>query len=314
MAIDTTSFERLVLGDERLRVFNDTVPAGILVVRVEDGGVLFVNRFFKEVLGMEGAGVLGDTWRELFVDPSDRERLMLKFVAEGVVRNFELRLRRPDGRHVWGLVSLADIPIEGEDLLLFAFVDISALKEAEEEIRKLANHDALTGLPTLRLFKDLFMEAAARANRDGGQFAILFVDLDGFKGVNDTLGHGAGDHVLQEMARTFLQCVRGTDKVARIGGDEFVVLCEKITRPMALKIARRIVEGAGSPMTVAGHEVRIGASVGIALYPANGTSLDALMKAADDAMYRVKHSTKGAVAIADAPSRKIAAEEEAPAG
>ncbi|MBW7849546.1 MAG: GGDEF domain-containing protein [Rhodospirillales bacterium] len=313
MAIDTTSFERLVLGDERLRVFNDTVPAGILVVRVEDGGVLFVNRFFKEVLGMEGAGVLGDTWRELFVDPSDRERLMLSFVAEGVVRNFELRLRRPDGRHVWGLVSLADIPIEGEDLLLFAFVDISALKEAEEEIRKLANHDALTGLPTLRLFKDLFIEAASRANRNGGQFAILFVDLDGFKGVNDTLGHGAGDHVLQEMARTFLQCVRGTDKVARIGGDEFVVLCEKITRPMALKIARRIVEGAGSPMTVAGREVRIGASVGIALYPANGTSLDALMKAADDAMYRVKHSTKGAVAIADAPSRKIAA-EGAPAG
>jgi diguanylate cyclase (GGDEF)-like protein/PAS domain S-box-containing protein len=299
MRVDPTSFERLVMNDPRLRAFNDTVPAGILVIRVDDGRVLFANRFFNEILGVAGAEILGDSWRDLFVDPSDRERLMLRFVEEEEVRNFELRLRRPDGRYVWGLASLANIPIADEDLLLFAFVDITALKEAEEEIRKLANHDALTGLPTLRLFKELFVEAATRAHRDDSQFAVLFIDLDGFKAVNDSLGHEAGDKVLQEAARGFSMCIRESDKVARIGGDEFVVLAERTTPQLAVKIAERIVEQIKIPINLANGEARIGASIGVAFYPKNGTSLDALMKAADDAMYRVKRSTKGAVAVAE---------------
>lgn len=298
MTIDSLSFERLILGDQRLRAFNDTVPAGILVVRVQDGSVLFTNRFFNDVLGFEGAGVLGNSWRDLFVDLADRERLLLKFVEEGSVRNFELRLRRPDGRIVWGLASMADIPIEGEELLLFAFVDITALKEAEEEIRKLANHDALTGLPTLRLLRDLFNDALARAKRDNSQFGLFFVDLDGFKGVNDGQGHEAGDRVLQEMGRRILGCIRESDTVARIGGDEFLVLAEKLTPELALAIAKRIVERAGVPFDMPEGLATIGASVGIALYPAHGASLEALMKAADAAMYQVKRSTKGAVALA----------------
>ncbi|MBI4967326.1 MAG: GGDEF domain-containing protein [Rhodospirillales bacterium] len=298
MTIDSMSFERLILGDERLRAFNDTVPAGILLVRVQDGSVLFTNRFFNDVLGFEGAGVLGNSWRDLFVDLSDRERLLLKFVEEGSVRNFELRLRRPDGRIVWGLASMADIPIEGEELLLFAFVDITALKEAEEEIRKLANHDALTGLPTLRLLKDLFADALARAKRDHTQFGLFFIDLDGFKNVNDGQGHEAGDRVLQEMGRRILGCIRESDTVARIGGDEFLVLAEKLTPDLALTIAKRIVERAGLPFDMPEGLATIGASVGVALYPAHGASLEALMKAADAAMYQVKRTTKGAVALA----------------
>ncbi|MCC7167602.1 MAG: GGDEF domain-containing protein [Rhodospirillales bacterium] len=298
MTIDSMSFERLILGDERLRAFNDTVPAGILVVRVQDGSVLFTNRFFNDVLGFEGAGVLGNSWRDLFVDLSDRERLLLKFVEEGAVRNFELRLRRLDGRIVWGLASMADIPIEGEELLLFAFVDITALKEAEEEIRKLANHDALTGLPTLRLLRDLFNDALARAKRDNTQFGLFFIDLDGFKEVNDGQGHEAGDRVLQEMGRRILGCIRESDTVARIGGDEFLVLAEKLTPDLALTIAKRIVERAGLPFDMPDGLATIGASVGVALYPAHGASLEALMKAADAAMYRVKRSSKAAVAMA----------------
>jgi len=298
MTINSLSFERLILGDERLRAFNDTVPAGILVVRVQDGSVLFTNRFFNDVLGFEGAGVLGNSWRDLFVDLSDRERLLLKFVEEGAVRNFELRLRRLDGRIVWGLASMADIPIEGEELLLFAFVDITALKEAEEEIRKLANHDALTGLPTLRLLRDLFNDALARAKRDNTQFGLFFIDLDGFKEVNDGQGHEAGDRVLQEMGRRILGCIRESDTVARIGGDEFLVLAEKLTPDLALTIAKRIVERAGLPFDMPDGLATIGASVGVALYPAHGASLEALMKAADAAMYRVKRSSKAAVAMA----------------
>jgi diguanylate cyclase (GGDEF)-like protein/PAS domain S-box-containing protein len=297
----SATFETLVLSDERLKAFNNTVPAGILVIRVEDGRVVFSNRFFNDVLGVDGEALLRDSWRDFFVDPEDRERLMVRFTEEGEVRNFEIRLRRPDGRLVWGLASLADIPIEDEDLLLFAFVDITALKEAEAEIRKLANHDALTGLPTLRLFKEMFAETLARALRSQSQFALFFVDLDDFKLVNDTQGHEAGDQVLKEVAQRFQRVVRETDHIARIGGDEFVLLSEKITRPLALNLAKRLISEANQPFDLPdGRTAQVGASVGIALYPANGASLDGLMKAADAAMYTVKHGAKGGVAVAEA--------------
>jgi len=304
--MDAPSLEKLFLEDERLRVFNDTVPAGILVVAVEDGRVVFSNRFFNEVLGFQGAAVLGSGWRDFFVDPADRERLMLHFVEEGEVRNFALQLRRHDGEHVWGLASLAEIPLEGEDLLLFAFVDITALKRAEEEIRRLANHDALTGLVSLRRFKDILNEALARARRDNADFAVLFVDLDHFKAVNDTQGHDAGDLVLKEVAVRLHDCVRETDTIARVGGDEFVVLTERATARLAIGIAERIVAAVRRPFELPGGVARIGASVGVALYPHHGSNLDALMKAADRAMYAIKHTTKGAIAVAEAGNSTVA--------
>lgn len=296
---ETPSLENLFLEDERLRVFNDTVPAGILVVAVEDGRVVFSNRFFNEVLGFQGAAILGGGWRDFFVDPSDHERLMLRFVEEGEVRNFTLQLRRHDGEHVWGLASLAEIPLEGEDLLLFAFVDITALKRAEDEIRRLANHDALTGLASLRRFKDVLHEALARAHRDGSEFAVLFIDLDHFKAVNDGQGHDAGDQVLKTVARRLEDCVRETDTIARVGGDEFVVLAERTTARLAIGIARRIVAAIEQPFDLPMGRAFIGASIGIALYPHHGADLDALMKAADNATYAIKHTTKGAIAVAE---------------
>jgi diguanylate cyclase (GGDEF)-like protein/PAS domain S-box-containing protein len=293
-----TSLEDLFARDNRLRVFNDTVPAGILVVAVEDGRMVFSNRFFNTVLGVDASAILGTGWRDLFVDPDERERMMLQFVETGEVRNFELRLRCQDGRQVWGLASLSEIPIEGEALLLFAFVDITALKEAEDKIRHLAYHDALTGLTTLRRFKEVIEEARARADRDGSQFAVLFIDLDRFKAVNDSLGHEAGDAVLTEVARRLHDSVRATDTVARIGGDEFVVLAEHVTIPLVMKVAERIVARTSQPFVLASGVVSIGASVGIALYPHHGNDLEDLIKVADQAMYTVKRTTKGAVAIA----------------
>jgi len=297
--VGESSFESLLLTDVRLRAFNETVPAGILIVAVEDGRVLFSNRFFNESLGIKEAAILGHGWRELFVDPEERERMLLHFVEEGEVRNFELRLRRPDGQLVWGLASMSEIPIQGEDLLLFAFVDITALKEAEAEIRRLANHDALTGLSTLHHFRALVSDALERARRDGSELALLFIDLDHFKPVNDTFGHEAGDAVLREVAARLLGCVRATDKVARIGGDEFVVLAERVSDTLAGLIAGRIVGALGQPFPLPNGQVQIGASVGMALFPRHGDQLETLLKAADEAMYRVKRTTRGASAQAD---------------
>ncbi|MFD2235253.1 diguanylate cyclase domain-containing protein [Phaeospirillum tilakii] len=292
------SFETLLKTDTRLRAFNETVPAGILIVGVMDGRVLYSNRFFNQTLGLAAGGILGHGWRDLFVDQDERERMLARFVEEGEVRDFELRLRRPDGSMVWGLASLSEIPIQGEDLLLFAFVDITALKQAEAEIRRLANHDALTGLSTLRHFRDLVEHALARARRDGSQTAILFVDLDHFKPVNDTHGHDAGDAVLREVARRLLACVRASDVVGRIGGDEFVVLAENVTPALAERIAGRIVEALGHPIELGPLAIGIGASVGLAFYPHHGEEIESLLKAADAAMYRVKKSTRGGVALA----------------
>lgn len=293
------SFENLILNDERLQVFNDTVPAGIMVICVDTGKIVFSNRFFNEAIGLDGQSVLGSSWENFFFDAEEREDLMVKFIEDDVVRNFELRLRNPNDDAVWGLVSMADIPIEDEDLLLFAFVDITQLKEAEEQIRALANHDALTGLPSLRLLEDRIAAALHRARREKKEMAVLFIDLDGFKDVNDTLGHDAGDFVLKEVGVRLKGCIRDTDTVARLGGDEFVIVVERMTnRDLVQLIGERVVQRIGQSFYTPSGEADIGASVGVAIFPANGETPDELLKSADNAMYSVKNSTKGAVTFA----------------
>lgn len=131
MKLSLATLEHMFSQDHRLRVFNDTVPAGILVISIDDGRMVFSNRFFNEVLEVDTASILGHGWQELFVDHEERNRILEVFAEQGEVRNFELRLRRRDGRQIWGLASMSEIPIEEEGLLLFAFVDITALKEAE---------------------------------------------------------------------------------------------------------------------------------------------------------------------------------------
>ena len=159
------TFELMVLNDEKLKVFNDTVPAGILVLRVDDGRVIYSNRFFQETLGADGEQVFGESWDEFFVDSEERQNLMIKFVEDDEVRNFELRLRHKNGGIVWGLASMASIPIEDEDLLMFAFIDVTQLKEAEAKIQALANYDMLTELPSRLLFSDRLGKAMNRAER-----------------------------------------------------------------------------------------------------------------------------------------------------
>jgi PAS domain S-box-containing protein len=203
----------MLKSDQKLRVFNETVPAGILILGVDDGRVIFANRFFEEQLGANGSDLLGKSWERFFVDPDQREKFLVEFVEKNSVRNFELRLKGEGNKEVWGLSSLSSVAIEDEDLLLFAFVDISELKEAEAQIRQLANFDALTDLPTRHLITDRLETAIARAKRNKTEFALLFVDLDGFKAVNDNLGHDAGDEVLIEVAKRLQQSVREPDTI-----------------------------------------------------------------------------------------------------
>ncbi|SCA57447.1 putative Diguanylate cyclase [Candidatus Terasakiella magnetica] len=177
--------------------------------------------------------------------------------------------------------------------------DITKAKDAQKKIEFLANHDALTGLPSLRLGMDRLQHDIALAKRNKTFVCVLFIDLDGFKAVNDTLGHKAGDQVLKEIAGRLNQCVRETDTVARIGGDEFLVILPNLNAPEnAYDVAQAIVEQAAREIHHGEKTAQVGASVGIAVYPDDGVDPEELIHNADEAMYKVKHSGKSNFSMA----------------
>ena len=158
---------------------------------------------------------------------------------------------------------------------------------------KLAQHDTLTALPNRILFYDRLNQAMTRASRDKGSFAVLFIDLDDFKIVNDTLGHDAGDALLREAAKRITACVRKSDTVARMGGDEFTVIISNVRTPASVeRVAKKIVANLASEFDLNGKICSVSASIGIALYPDNGETAAQLVKVADDAMYTAKYSGK----------------------
>jgi diguanylate cyclase (GGDEF)-like protein len=167
--------------------------------------------------------------------------------------------------------------------------DVTERRRAEETIRHMAYHDALTDLPNRTLFTDRLNIALANARRSGNMVAVLYLDLDRFKSVNDTVGHGLGDQLLRRVAERLLGLVRDGDTVARAGGDEFTLLLPNVTKMKdVVDVATRITETFRKPWSVGGHEFCVTASTGIALYPDDGDDADLLVKNADTAMYRAK--------------------------
>jgi diguanylate cyclase (GGDEF)-like protein len=176
--------------------------------------------------------------------------------------------------------------------------DVTERKRAEDMIRHMAFHDSLTGLPNRELFERRLTESLSEARRTNSPLAVLFVDLDGFKEANDTVGHAEGDRLLKEVAEGLTSLVRDGDFVARIGGDEFLVLLTDIGGAgEAVAVSDRILSGLDVRWLSGGRHSRLGASIGVALYPADGHDGDALLKAADRAMYEAKKRGKGQYAL-----------------
>ena len=177
--------------------------------------------------------------------------------------------------------------------------EIFERKQIEERIRLLAYHDELTGLPNLRLGKDRVASAMALAKRNKTTVALLYLDLDDFKEINDKHGHSTGDQVLIKIAERITHCVRETDTVARIGGDEFIIVLNQAgERAAIIKSAEKIISTLTDPLRISGQDLYISVSIGIALYPDHGQTPDELIKNADEAMYLVKRKGKNKYAIA----------------
>jgi diguanylate cyclase (GGDEF)-like protein len=177
---------------------------------------------------------------------------------------------------------------------------LTRLKQTNEQIAHLAYHDSLTGLPNRTLLYDRLNSAISRAHRDRESLAVLYLDLDGFKGVNDTYGHGIGDALLREASKRISSCVRESDTVARMGGDEFTVILGGVRAPLGNeRVAKEIVEALANPFVLGGKSCMITVSIGVSLYPENGETADQLIKIADAAMYVAKNSGKNRYRFAE---------------
>lgn len=290
------SAEALREREERLHGVLRSVAEGIATIGL-DGRIESANPAAERMFGYGAGQLAGRDFSELLPD-EQRERHAHFFQAYIAGQFPSLMGRTVEGLGLRRDGSLFAIEISVSELRhgrhrLFTAIlrDISERKENEDRIRRLAHHDYLTGLPNRNLLNDRMNHALARVRRHGGRMAVLYVDLDRFKPVNDTLGHEAGDNVLKEVAHRLIGCVRSSDTVARVGGDEFVVVVEEITRPAeAARVAGKIVETLGRPFEIDDTSCSIGASIGVAVFPDDGYTMEEVCKAADIAMYRVKHS------------------------
>jgi len=196
-------------------------------------------------------------------------------------------------------VSIIELPMDSGRLYTIIVRDISIQKEAEDKLKKLALYDHLTGLPNRTLFYESCDSILFQSERLGTTFAVLFIDLDGFKGINDTLGHDAGDNLLCQVGKRIQKRIRKSDRAARLGGDEFVAILANIDDGLAAEsIASSIVESLGEPFKLDGIKCMIGASVGVSVYPDNGRTSDHLLQSADTAMYAAKNTGKNKVVMA----------------
>ncbi|HEX6099392.1 MAG TPA: PAS domain S-box protein [Thermoanaerobaculia bacterium] len=252
-----------------------------------DGTILDCNDACARLFGYASREeFLGANANDFYFDDRERDRIVQMLREQKQSTNLELRLRRRDGSTVW---VLENVTLRDEDVMEGTIIDITDRKHAQEQVEFQAYHDSLTGLPNRLLFRDRISVALAHARRTGRLSAVMFLDLDQFKLVNDTLGHTVGDRLLQAIGARLVNCVRAEDTVARMGGDEFTVLLADVPdRRSTTLVAQKVLEAVRHPVTIDEHELFVTTSIGVAVYPDEGTDAEALLKNADRAMYRAK--------------------------
>lgn len=282
-------------AEEQLRqsavVFENTAD-GVMVTDAENR-IIAVNKAFCEITGYSQADALGKSpsFRRSERQGGEFYSAMWDQIANTGRWQGEIWNRRKSGEIYpeWMTVNVVRDDEGRIGNYVAVFSDITQVKRSQMQLDHMAHHDPLTDLPNRSLLADRLEQAVHRAERTGNHVAVLFIDLDRFKNINDTLGHPSGDLLLQDVARRLQHMLRHEDTVARLGGDEFIVVVENIERPdFAESVASKIIEVLDTPFTINGQELFIGASIGISLYPTDGGNPSNLIKYADTAMYRAK--------------------------
>jgi diguanylate cyclase (GGDEF)-like protein/PAS domain S-box-containing protein len=286
--------ETIRKGELRFRTMFEEAPMGIALIDSATGEFKDINPRYAEITGRSFAEIKRSHWTDI-THPDDISAEVSKVAGQGGpgVPGFKTskRLLRPDGSVVWIDMSIARIETETgtQPLHLCMIEDVTEKKKSEAMIWQQANFDTLTQLPNRRMFHDRLEHDIVKSRRDGLRIAILFIDLDHFKEVNDTLGHHQGDILLIDAARRIRSCVRESDTVARLGGDEFTVILSALSEAEPVEsIAQKILDVLQAPFALGEEQAFVSASIGITLYPDDGRDVDDLLKHADQAMYAAK--------------------------
>ena len=277
-------------SEERFRTLADTAPCAIFIY--QGTSFRYANEATASISGYSRDELEGmDFWEMVHPDIREivRRRGLARQKGDPQLSRYEIRIVRKDGEIRWLDYSAGVIDLDGRPAVLGTAFDVTERKRSEERIRSLAYHDTLTGLPNRLLFADRLGLAVAQAHRLGQRLAVLFLDLDGFKLINDSLGHSLGDRLLEVVAERIHGALREGDTVARLGGDEFTLLLPGVSRAEdAPKVAEKVLETVRQPIAIDGRELYVTGSVGISLYPDDGTDPETLVRNADAAMYRAK--------------------------
>jgi diguanylate cyclase (GGDEF)-like protein/PAS domain S-box-containing protein len=291
--------------ESQLRILNRAIESSPYAVSITDaslpdGPLIYVNPAFERITGYLREEVLGRNCR--FLQGNDLDQPELEEIRQALRESrggyAVLRNYRKDGSMFWNELFVSPVHDEAGRTTHYIGVqnDISSRRKAEEGLIYLANHDELTGLPNRTLLQDRMRQAMARVHRDGGSLAILFIDLDRFKNINDSLGHEIGDAVLRTTAARLTACLREADTVARLGGDEFILMLSDIHRMEDVTtIGQKVLATLAQPIGVDGHELFVTGSIGVSLYPKDGNDFPSLLRNADTAMYRAKEKGKNRV-------------------
>ncbi|MEW5772817.1 MAG: diguanylate cyclase [Thermodesulfobacteriota bacterium] len=299
LAVFARDITRELEAEAEIRKLSQAVvhSPSLIIITDAQGTIEYVNPKFTQVTGYTLDEALGNRPSILRSGHHDEDfyAQMWRTISAGEEWRGEICNRTKEGREYWAMTSIS--PIFDEQGVIRHYVgvaeDITKRIIQEEHIKYLALHDALTGLPNRNLFMDRLNRAISFAERHQTVAVVMYVDLDDFKLVNDQHGHEAGDEVLKEAARRLTRCIRTADSVARVGGDEFVIILQDIREEREIElVAKRVLERFREPFQVDGATCRVGASVGIALCPEDGRDVDTLLRKADMAMYSVKREDK----------------------
>ncbi len=301
----------LAASEARFRVAYDEAAVGMVMLDL-DGRILEVNRAICEISGYAGVDLVGQPMTVLLAKEHEMDvARILSWMADGSTRSYrvERRLVRRDGASLWVRNSATLLNYGGKPAQLFILVeDITEGKKAIETLQYQAAHEEVTGLYNRRHFEELLARAVEPGSAGGGRAALLYLDLDGFKLVNDTLGHTAGDGLLREVGAALAGCMGSHDVLARLGGDEFAVVRPGGGPEDGAALATKMLKAFHQAFQVANHELRIGGSIGVVTSPADGTTAGELLQSADAAMYSAKRQGRNRYATFTRDLREQAAE------